>query len=1171
MQGYVSRTELQLEEWSSLKVSVRLETVSLSVRMTRQMTEMGEDSGMGGLSSLMPLHVVLKTVLENLKVQVDHVIVHFEAGKDCTLQCDVRNLQYERTEGSEDSAARPVQLVAGSIEFSVLDTCENSSILRFLNAEQLSLLVSFAQDGMHLDLNAVTVNPDISPEALCQIQTLVHRVQRQLDDLQDLDEVWDEAASVVESVFYDAEESLRGSSDHSSFSESAFFDCEDAGSSSTSGTKSVAFKISVDQINAVVNASASPMSPVQFFIGVAEFSCHGTCSDAPNIEATIGEVYVLDQSPDAAPIGVCQSAVQIPETLHSLMSSHVEQQCSYARLGFSQLQKSTCMSLKIQKAQQTWTVSVQSVPVVFWTSCESVQRCCALVQSLKSDSGSKTSTSESSLTHIALDWEVSGIYGALEQPKSEGSGLDGLLALELKTGDNASLISVKECRDSRTLRGPIPAQLLVTVISVSELNLYHCPFKYTSIVDCHCIATCAAQQRSLLSTEKALTIEITQTIKRRQHSSDLSNLAYNLINAYSRRDGGTFQERTLGRVEYEGKCINSADLVFEVLCGSVTVDVNLEDVEACMDTVLQFWRPSRMAEQMKTSQASQMVTIVNGTQFSAKLRDHFDGHPQPLELHLDEVEFFSVSGVQRKTISTMALTLNGVALIGINQNQLGSIGCLDGNDGPSVQFFQVSELDFRNARFKQWTALQQRKTLICLDSSVMYLNNIVQSVQKLVMQNKDRIQTDIEVEQYVSLNAQETQLQYKTLPEGEASSEICLKCVIDQGHMTIENMNKGCVQLCGIALHCASEASSSKRLAHETALECLVHHDPLRGLEVEVKNQCFVAGMDPQLLADLMRAVNSISALQHASADTNAMDVDESTSGNLLEGIAEDAFSANHPPRPPKRTYLDTLLHQEEDEDGFIIVEKLSEDVEAPNLKSSRAAWLEGASLDMRDDYISLPQQREIIDEVSVMQAGPSSSELPRWTVKCTNLSGACAFSGAHPSEHIDIKAEGFNVVYKSFGSGSRYQDRLTISVQEIEVADCRSNEQGKRLLERNRCQLRTACSRRLKQQKPLSCPLVQLTLETVLPDTLYASSIKEKRFDLRFVPLRLRLSHSLWDFVKSFFDAMPSSNHISSGDFLLCLLLLKMLHGFRWMLFSKMFCSRILCRCGLLSKKCRS
>ena len=160
-----------------LKVSVKLG--SLFVKRKTKETEMCE-------ASRVPLH------LEN---PVGHMIVHFEAGKDCTLPCDVHDIQYERIEGPEGSAAQPFPFVAASVEFS-RPSSATSAILRFLNAEQLSLLVGFAQDARKVDVNA-----DICPEALCQIQTLIWRVNQPLSDLPDLDAVWDEAASVVESVF----------------------------------------------------------------------------------------------------------------------------------------------------------------------------------------------------------------------------------------------------------------------------------------------------------------------------------------------------------------------------------------------------------------------------------------------------------------------------------------------------------------------------------------------------------------------------------------------------------------------------------------------------------------------------------------------------------------------------------------------------------------------------------------------------------------------------------------------------------------------------------------------------------------------------------------------------------------------------------------------------------
>lgn len=150
--------------------------------------------------------------------------------------------------------------------------------------------------------------------------------------------------------------------------------------------------------------------------------------------------------------------------------------------------------------------------------------------------------------------------------------------------------------------------------------------------------------------------------------------------------------------------VNSADPVLELLYGSVSLDVN---VEACLGSQSE---PRLRHEWRRHRPAMSRVTI--GQEFNAKFRTHIEENPaQPLELQINEVELFSVSGVQRKTISTMALNLNDAARIPMNQNQFCRIGSLGGNNGSSVQFFEVSELNFRNARFKQ--AIQQRKTMIC--------------------------------------------------------------------------------------------------------------------------------------------------------------------------------------------------------------------------------------------------------------------------------------------------------------------------------------------------------------------------------------------------------------------------------------------------------------------------
>lgn len=179
--------------------------------------------------------------------------------------------------------------------------------------------------------------------------------------------------------------------------------------------------------------------------------------------------------------------------------------------------------------------------------------------------------------------------------------------------------------------------------------------------------------------------------------------------------------------------VNSADRVLEVLYGSVSLDVN---VEACLGSQSE---PRLRHEWRRHRAAMSRVTIVNGQEFNAKFRTHIEENPaQPLELQINEVELFSVSGVQRKTISTMALNLNDAALIGMNQNQFCRIGSLGGNDGSSVQFFEVSELDFRNARFKQ--AIQQRKTMLC---GSMFSGKGVELSQQILLVGDRTCQTTI--------------------------------------------------------------------------------------------------------------------------------------------------------------------------------------------------------------------------------------------------------------------------------------------------------------------------------------------------------------------------------------------------------------------------------------------
>ena len=1138
--GHATRAELRVIDLATCRTSLELErvTIHLATALTAKNETTSEGNKDSGIMGFLPLgaiwksaapiaHTVWKWFTSNLGVKIQHLTLLLETQRNATLQMEMEDVQYQAATCTEDSCGKvEPRVTAGTVYLSLPHTSTEDQ--RILALKTVALMLGLS------DTDRIESRLQIDRAELDVTSDVWHRVKRLLS-LEDGDgSDFGDAIETASSVYYDAMDLSRTSSVYSDVSDSAFFDCEDVPlEEEASPFRSIDFSAEVHQTEVMIRGTSDEGAQLAFLLDLKDVQCQGTHGDRRELEMRIGGMRFVDKSPGADPMTPCTTRSEIPQTLHSMMRS-CEEQCAYWQFGFPQLRQKACLHLKIRKEGNAYLGSMESDPFTFWCSCASVQRALTLVSTFSFPV--RRTEAKAPLPEVEFEWNLPGMYGVMERARNQDTAETGLLFLELKSVADGPLVTQRPSYDSHRLHGFIPTRLSVTSISIARLGLYHCLCRRGTIVGCRPVLSCTDRtvHRSGIADSaracgKALSVDIRNAIEQRHHASDLSNLAHHLVHTMAQTEEAGFQERRLNRVEFEGKCVHSADIVIELDLESAELDVDTHDMETVMDTVLHFWRPAKMADQMKLESSSQSVLLLNAEHVVLKVKEQEARHP--LELEMEDTEICLVSGVQRKTISTFAVSVRTLKSVYVNDHPLCSVGgggVLD-LDEPGVEFFEVSELDYRNAKFKQWLAIRQKTLRLDIDRSVLSLRWMADAVSELLEKNKDRIQTDIEAENTISYVVHDSHASVRTVDATDAASTgDSLEASIDRLHFTLQDLERLTAEVLDVTLNIGSTDGMIQKIFHEKHLRCSLRPKE-KGTDVEIRNAWCSVEVDPDRLGRLIRIMHSVKSLFHRE-DVMEVDLREETSLNVLQGIADDTFAAKKDDTAAeKRSFLSHIVEREEDEDGFIVIDDLTPK-ERGDRQESSAAWIDGGQLSIHEDYIHFPSPYGIMD-ASVLGHEQSSGTMPvAWNVRCLELSLVCSLFGLDPSEHVDFLGEGVHLHYAQFHPGVHYKNRWTVSVQECRIVDHRDSGEEKCVLERNRSQLRTECSKRLNQQQTLSAPMFRATLETVLPDAKEATKTTEMRVGLQVVPLRLRLSQSLTDFANLFMSSLPPSAGYASG-----------------------------------------
>lgn len=1131
MQGYISRAELQIHDWSNLKVSIKIETLSLTVQFAAprpsQRFGMEDTDASSGFSSLIPIQVLLKWLMMNLTVSAEHISVHLKTESVHTLQCDCRQASYKQVQ-SEATSEPGFQFQTSSIEFAVMNSASQSStIARFLNVEELNAVLGTSEDDrMHIDLRAKVIRSILDPETLSLLKKLASTIKKRKKAYQeDFDVVMEDAESVAESVFYDVETSSKASSFHSAFSNSTFFDCDESDNfSPREPMKPIEFVLAVDLSETILRSNSNSENRFQLFLN--GLACKGIWGEVSDIEVAVNWMRLVDISQEASSMQYCDSQAQIPDRLRLLMASREVNSTSYVQFGFRAMRNCDGLNAMIHLESQKNKIEMRSAAFVFEIGCASIRRLSVVMKSIKSAFSSKhISNDGSSDDHIEFIWTTNLICGSLKRPNLERQS-SSFFFIEMIPDPGSPLIVSKDLRDHRW--GYSAAIMETTSLSIVSLHMFHCVCEDDRIVDCRHILAFKAPPRSPLSNGNALTIDFTRVIQQLSSRYDLSKMAYDLIAMYSDRDIESFQDRTLYRVGYEEKCMNTADNILQIGLGIVEFHICLDDLEVFMDILLEFWRPSKMEDQMKTKPDRQTICILNGFQIAGRLHPSENVSSIPLECQLNEIEILMVMSLQRRSISTSAVTLGDFEIKAPENDMLFKMGG-EGNESPCLQFFQVSELDFRNARFKQWTALHQRKLSIQINPSISALRPTLQWMQNWMGRHRDCLQTDIEVEYFTFLNDEHLSVAYSASPE--TSLNFCIERVSSISENTIKLL----IDVKNLEAFLLTESSNPYKFTTEPQWSCQFKRDKDRNIEIEIRNQHLSINLNPNALKGLCQLGQSlIDVFPSSNEEERSESMDEMQS--FMSNISTDAFASKNEASQSNQASMSYSPYQrmEEDEDGFVVVEDLLKEKDSTCLRNSSTTWLNGSALDIHDEYIVLPQIENEGSTSLLPDLQTTNNPSSGFALKFMDLSVAC-FLEAENSEHLDIIAKDVQIAFISFVPGSLYRNRLSVSIQEFEVLDGFSGEEGRKIVERTKSQLRTGCSRQM-ENNTTGFPMIQISIETVLPD-VHLAKTTEKRFDLRIVPLRLRLSQELNAFCKPFKNAISIPTLSSSSKIaLLCL-----------------------------------
>lgn len=604
--------------------------------------------------------------------------------------------------------------------------------------------------------------------------------------------------------------------------------------------------------------------------------------------------------------------------------------------------------------------------------------------------------------------------------------------------------------------------------------------------------------------------------------------------------------------------MQSMESFIDLWTHQVILELNFNDLEILFDVLLQFWHPAQMSEQLENSFPTQRNFLVRIQSLEAKLRS--------LSLKVTEFEAFLVNGLQNQPISTLAITVHGVDFLDEDfesQVRFGPPMDLNALTGPSFQFFQVSELDYRNAKFKQWSVLQTQKITGCFHARLLQQEWISQSLKHLLKKHKTKLESDIEIENFCSIFTQNLTVFYKVQDSG---IEVCLAGRVDRSRWRLQDLKKLESEIQRIEILVRQNSSPLRNLDpvfEDFGFTTVLVEDRLKlslkptkesEFDCEIKNLDGRIELNPERIAGLFQILHSFNSrspvLGIQSQDPVETPLVSFTASSAMQDIIHDAFSVPCEQDLAQRN-SNGVQWEDQEVDGFVLVDhpptgspSTSNSLTGGGPSCSQASWIDGASLTVKDDYIFVPDHHQLLNEDhpgSEMEESclklPCSYPKSSFIIRLDGLRGDVVIEGEDPMDHVDFSFHGLTVFYYSFlKTEGNYRDRLVAVVQDFEAMDWRTSAENcsgtnpkKPIIERNKSKLKTKFSQELKQIQRVTNPMIQFVLETVSPDQSIITT--EKRLKLTIVPLRLRLSQSLLDFAKSFFDAIPHTNEGTFGN----------------------------------------
>eukprot|EP00210_Caulerpa_lentillifera_P003036 g2898.t1 len=1144
--GIISKLELKFNELSTLSMSMEAQVIDLKIRRRKASPKPKEDccsmmdSSVDGEDSVGSgrFQSWLESILRQLVLTVTKLRIEFEG----IGVCELNDLKFSQQSNP--------YLTFAKLYFSLVMNKSSFTSERIFALTDCSVQLDFLTDNqLAIEATVGLVNAQLTPEVLSRIQSLFIRNGVESDD------EFEDACSVAETAFFSLDGSdLADSTYAASVDESVFYEClEDQPENSISSntvqswlTRGFKLKLKTTKIEVVLSSDLSPNPAASYLVCMQDLAVTATCNFVQEMEVSLQSFSLVDNN-HKMESRVDKILTEIPQTLKSLLSNETQnsdRNCGLS-FGFPELQEESCLKLKIncktELSQRKLSVEISTLPVLFSWTPASLLNLRFLLKGFQSMKSQNASTVVGQDFSFDIEWKTGGVYGILEQSGS-------VLFLELKTGPANEILSSKPSPDRRTFRSFETSEAQTTKLKIAELSLFHCQSINHQIADCRqilfCFSSSPGQENLNLSTGLGCSLEMSSYGPPRSVYHELSTLAYDLFDEYSKHgtesETNDQQERILARVGFEGRCMQSMESFIDLWLENIKLNLKLNDLDTFIELLLKFWKPAQMSDQMKIILHKQSNLLIRIQSMDARL--------ESMSLTVSELEAFLVNGLQNQPISTLAVTVHGLDLI---EDQLGSqvkIGApVQSNllTAPSIQFFQISELDSRNAKFKQWSVLQNQDTLVCLHERLFEQEWMTQSLIQLLVKNKEKLETDIEVENFCSVFTKKLKMFYKVQDSG---IEVCLAGRIERSQWSLQDLKQLKSEFHKVEILIRQNSTSFENLdtvlensyfspvLSEKQLKLAVRPTAESEFDCEIKNQECSIALSPDRISGLVQILqfrNSSQSPVFPPCVPQSMNSPPGTSSGMHE-IINDAFSVHRSPNDPPRV-SSCLTEEDEEIDGFVLVDypatRPRSEANSPTgteLKCSQASWINDQQQFANENHSTLETEESCLKL-------PTGYPKSKFIVRLDGLRGEVVIYGEDPEDHVDMSFNGLTIFYYSFKEmKSDYKDRLVALVQDFEIMDCRNLEESnssssnlkKPLLERNKAKLKTKFSQKLKQIQRMTNPMIQFVMETVLPDHLSATT--DKRLKLTIVPLRLRLSQSLLDFFQIFIQTIPGTKNAS-------------------------------------------